>query len=52
MYSFIGDSIYILSAQGILPTMKKKVKSVENYKNQLLKSGDFSSGEKQQNQEV
>jgi hypothetical protein len=28
------------------------VKSVENYENQLLKSGDFLSGEKQQNQET
>jgi hypothetical protein len=31
---------------------KKKLKSVENYENQLLKSGDFWSGENQQNQET
>ena len=31
---------------------EKKLKSVENHRNQLLKSGDFLSGENQQNQET
>ena len=31
---------------------RKKLKSVENRQNQLLKSGDFWSGENQQNQET
>ena len=40
----------ILSTQmSLIINQKKKLKSVENYENQLLKSGGFWSGENQKN---
>jgi hypothetical protein len=48
----IGYLLFHLHKVSLIINRKKSVKSVENYENQLLKSGDFLSGEKQQNQET